>query len=513
MLVWLLCVLPAIAGWRNLMEGEKDALFHVWGVRDMPSLVELEDNPKKFWVKRKKELFEGPGKLLTHLDFCTWFLSELKDQMAQKFKEVKVPPWFAEPDAIEDVLREFLVEDQVLWPAALVSCYALAYDYTLLHITKDVSREKASTLRTSKKELFSVYCSRKAFQICTQRAAQKVFTPMPRPGFDILRWKIVPGGLFSFFDSLVTRSEGYQLCSISPNPEDWLSFCAHDGIFQLCSGIQDHDVFTHARNAYRLAQGLKQHGISDQAQFDACCNPDALSGDLITMSHQVQAWFTQFHEAPSQCKAFYKESLMSLLFPGRSFLSDSGLREITPYFVHLPLDYNWRVEPLSKADLDDDAIQGALLSWRGLYCFPSFRFFPKRDAHLYNGVLEKDLRYLREPDLMRAPHFIRTVINDLCALDGRSDLVNSPEKFESFLKRGKALAKKVLDALDEMTQRVHHLLMAKVPYYVYFLSITFYAGELCKLRNDPGVLYLGAQSHFGVFDENDKCLMSLAANL
>ena len=497
-LAWIFYALSAAETDREFTRGEREALGAVWGVRDMQSFIELEAAPKTFWEETERRLFEGKDKVLTHLDFCKWFTPILKKRLAKKLEKVHKKPWFAYTD-IEDIVKKYKPDN---FHCVLATCYTHIYDYTLLEITRERRRPKNSF-----PSLPATFCkTQEGFAKLLREMSSTFFTPMFS---DKLRWKITPGGLFSFFESLVAYSKGYYLCSVSPDPEDWECFSLHEGQFYLTSGIQEHDA-AHAKHMGMLKSWLGDNNISGKNQFRACCNPDVLvAGNLITMTHQVQAWFTQFHEAPSQVGGMgncFDRTL--LLFPGVERLSDTGFRDITPYFAHLPSDYDWRKNPLKKVQMSDDAIQGTLFAWRSLYCIPSFGFLD-RSTKEYMKVLQKDCRYLTIPDLMRSPSFVRTILMDLCTLEGDSAFPSSPESFEIFLEKHKASAQIVLQTLVALSQEHPGPLIAYLPYHVHFLAITFYAIVLRALRSNCVVECVTAKSNFGLYDKDSKCLVCL----
>ena len=496
----IIFTLPAIAAHRDLNKGEADALYAVWGVRNMQALSEIEENPKKFWKDTEHKLFKSDKKLISHLDFCKWFIPKIKEQLAQRFKKIEPQPWFAD-NAIEDIVKRFIEEGSPNFYYAIATCYTYALDYTLIYLTKEIERNSDSYAAAQSR----LFMRQKHFERYVEKGQEDDFQYIIPTCHEKLRWQVTPGGLFSFFDSLVTQSKGFQLCSVSPNPKDWIRFSVHNGQFSCCSGVLDHDAFAHAKNTLCLASDLNEHSISAQDQFDACCNPDALTGDLITMTHQVQAWFTQFHEAPSQIGSLNDPSnLASLLFPGKTFLSDPGLRDITPYFMHLPSDHNWRTTPLQKVDIDSYAIQGALLAWRSLYCFQSFSFLTNKDISSYMDILGMDLRYLTKPDLMRSPQFIHTILGGFCASEGHSLVTKTTENFDAFVERNKASAQKVIQSIKTLTQEHAGPLVVCLPFPVHFLTLAFYASELRALRREHTVELRTTKSHFGLFDKGSK---------
>ena len=421
MSIWFLCAISVCANERAFTPDEEKALYSLWGLKGAQSYAELEDNPIKFWEDTEKKLFEGPERLKNHLEFCHWFAPTIKKHLTEKLSGLESKPWFT-GNTIEDMLKVHLQEDSPEFYYALTTCYTLVYDYTCVHITKDAVLEKEGSRLNLEK-----WCkTQENFRIMLSSAQRDHFKALIPECHETLRWQITPGGLFSFFDSLVARRKGFQLCSISSNPSDWIHFSVHHQQFTLCSGVQDHDVYGHAISAHKLEKALANHNVLAQELFDACCYPEALAtGDLMTMSQQVQAWFIQFHEAPSQKDAWDQTNLASLLFPGRSSLSDPGLKDITPFFVNIPSEYNWRKAPLQRAKMKDYEVQGTLLSWRSLYCIQSFRFLPRKDLTDFMLILHKELCYLSEPDFKRIPPIIRANLRDLCTLQGQDEAITT----------------------------------------------------------------------------------------
>ena len=536
--------LPALATYRDLNQGEADALYAIWGVRDVPSLMALEENPEKFWQETEYKLFESANKPLTHLDFCKWFIPKIKEKLAQKIEVLEKKPWFA-GDIIEGILKRHYEECSPNFYYALTTCYAHIYDYTVIFL----NREKKFIVNR-----LPIICStKKSFEQFLSATLDEPTLDEPRIRLiprccETLLWQIKQGGEFSFIESLIAQSKGFKLCAISPNPADWDRFSSHRGEFALCSGILDHDAFGHGDNIFAIASNLEQYQISAQGQFNACCNPKALAAErnLITMSHKVQAWFTQFHEAPSQVDSFDPNNQTSLLFPGKKYLSDVGLLKITPYFAHLPLEHHWHTKPLPKADMLHSDIQGTLFAWRSLHCTPNFRFLQK-DAHEHMKVLKSDLYYLTEPDLMRAPHFIQTILGDLCALEEDTTVTSSEEVFDAFLKKHQASAQKVIESLETLVkeqtapvaQRLSltpgcHLtkmqlrrarqgarsthkekpkpLIVHLPAPVCFLTITLYASKLRALRSECDIALNTEKTTWVSINQGDKCLWEISVS-
>ena len=507
MFLCLLFALSVFATERVLTPEEERVLHAIWGLQGAQSYIELENNPTAFWEETEKKLFESKDRLKTHFEFCQWFMPVVKKRLAEKLEGLEIKPWFSGA-LIEAILEFSIAKDSEHFTYALTTCYTLFYDYTCIYLTKEVPPEK-KIFRTNLRE----WCSTlKQFCEMLEHAKTEGFKKIIPEYYKTLRWQVTPDGLFSFFDSLVCQSKGFQLCAVSSNPEDWDCFCVHDGEFCLCSGIQDHDAFTHAWSANRCAAALREHNISAQDQFNACCNPEVLAaGNLITMSHQVQAWFTQFHEGPSQVGGFYGFMFTSLLFPGSASLSDTGLRDITPYFAHLPIDHNWHITTLKKAEMSDEAIQGTLLSWRSLHCLPSFRLLPETLPSQLLRIIASDFHHLTEADLMRSPHFIPTILDIVCDFAGDSEAINTQERLEDFVKKHKAATLTLLQKLAKLQETFDdgpptytYSMVVDIPYYTYFFAVVCYAKELRALRQKYKVTLLVVKEdfHIFVFDEN-----------
>ena len=97
-------------------------------------------------------------------------------------------------------------------------------------------------------------------------------------------------------------------------------------------------------------------------------------------------------------------------------------------------------------------------------------------------VLQRDLRYLTKSDLMRSPHFIPTILGDLCALKSDTKVTSCAEDFDTFVQKNKASAQKVIESLETRVQESSEPLVVHLPYPVHFLTMAFYAGELRALR-------------------------------
>ena len=159
--------------------------------------------------------------------------------------------------------------------------------------------------------------------------------------------------------------------------------------------------------------------------------------------------------------------------------------------------------------MDDNTIQGTLLAWRSLYCAPSFHFLPKKSTNQYMEVLQSDLRYLTEPDLMRAPRFIQTILEGLCSLNGQSHLIETSEGFADFVQKGKGSAQTLIRSLETLQKGQTGPLVVHLPYPVHFSTMAFYASELRALRRACPVELLTENTTRTSISQGNKCLMTI----
>ena len=441
------------ASFRELTKGEADALYDIWGVRDMQSLENLEKNPKQFWDERVAALTRE-GATMSHDEFCKQYVQEAKDYIAAFPGAGENDFWFQEEGAIESVIKEFFEESSYNFPDILCAFYAEACDY--MHFkagkcphVKPAGKSIVSFSPRSQEELlripelqdiyhhfiheniFSKRCQysfrqpsgeeyavrangrgdvsiyiKKApganisFDIAEKDTLRQYLSSHQGPGsygfpetfLGRLRWQCLNGGEFSMFDSLVMQSLGYYLCSADSDPRKRYLFSAHEGMFWGWSGIRRHDVNGHAIHLYELANCRERIGVSESLCFNACCNPYALnSGNLVTMSQQVLSWFHHNHELPAATRNFDFKCRFNLIFPTMQNLSDHSLLNIAPYFMQVPLEHDWRKTPLKKARVGADELHHILLGWRSLYCFQYRNFLTTMEMHSYIDMLDRDV--------------------------------------------------------------------------------------------------------------------------
>ena len=124
-------------------------------------------------------------------------------------------------------------------------------------------------------------------------------------------------------------------------------------------------------------------------------------------------------------------------------------------------------------------------------------------------VLQRDLRYLTEPDLRRAPRFIQTILEGLCAVEGHSHLIKTSEGFAAFVQKGKESAQTFIRSLETLQKEHHGPLVLHLPYHVHFLTMACYASELRALRRDHTVELRTTISRFGLFAKDSEYLVPL----
>ena len=480
--VWLLCALSAMAAsFRELTKGEADALYDIWGVRDMRSLENLVKNPKQFWDERVAALTRE-GATMSHEEFCKQYVHEAKGYIAA-FPGVGANDfWFQEEGAIESVLKEFFEEGSHNFQDLLCAFYARACDCMhvkvgicphvkpaiieqvflvsnqtelLNHpalcdirsqvISLGILHNQRCEYRTPSGDRYrfdgceageGIFChivkqtgDNTSLQVEQKEAVcealrcnhYKAVQGITKSFLSRLRWQSLEDGKFSMFDSLVMQSLGYYLCGFFSDPKKRYLFSAHNGQFWGWAGVRQHDVNGHAMHLYELEKCRAEIGVPEQKYFNACCNPEALnSGNLVTMSQQVLSWFQQFHELPATIHCFANLPTLSLIFPTNDTLSDPGFRDVVPYFMHVPLEYDWRAAPLKKADVDERKIHNTLLAWRGQYCVQGRYFLQQNDLCSYISMLGKEVfgtcpkRYSPvQIDWHRTPNFFEEMLDFL----------------------------------------------------------------------------------------------------
>ena len=371
MVILFLCALYVVAAERALLDEEQQVFQEIWGISDFALLRSLEEDPKQFWLDRDNELLQGSKKVMRHDEFCQQYVKDAKIYMAQQLQEVDALPWFADPELIGRILKEYMREDHPGFAHVQSTFYAVACD---LCRTKDQieacekkAEESCSILKEQRdmgKRLLSRLSSEKAFRAHLRYLQASGFASIILKISDKLRWRVLPNsGRFPMIDSLILRRKGLHLCSVSSNFEERSNTFLHSGQFEGWLGALRHDVYGHAGAIERLSEKTAQeYDVSYQDYFHACCNPDALEkGDLFSMSRQVQAWFMHFHEVPSAMFC-YLSKLPDILFPQSPKLPDFGFMNITPYFLQPP-KYGWRNEPLIKIETTEDAVNNQLRLW------------------------------------------------------------------------------------------------------------------------------------------------------
>lgn len=502
------CALSAFASIRTLTEGERDLLCTIWGVRDTQALIDLTNNPQKFWDDRRKDLLEGPNRVINHFAFCQRYIAEAKTYITQKLAKCIKRPWFQDPEDIDRVIKDYVSEDhggfmQLRLTLFAKICDALGgvYDRKIEHLHPDVikkhadRKEECERIMQSEDWVRAILASEKLygygrFCSCTH---------------EFVRWMMVPDGKFSLIDSLVLLGEGLYLCSVSSDPEERANSYVHEGQYSGWYGAYEHDVLAHANCANALAEDFSKLGILYQDYLNSCCNPGALAaGNLITMSLQVMAWFTQFHELPSAEGAYVKGDLISMLFPSIEDVSDQGFMRIATYFMQPPLKDNWIAKPLRDinwpqwlhqccvyprptAIVASEVVNKHLLGWRSQYCFQGIRFLNLEDMDGYLTSLERDLSYLKPSDLDRYPQFFIEVLGRLRMLDIADGAICSLD-FGLFADRARSLAIKCGSFLDKFASKRKTLYLI-IPYCVRFLLITSCADHLRQAQSRTNVIF------------------------
>ena len=487
---------------RTLTQEEADRFFKVWGVRDMESLMRLESDPKKFWAEREKELLEGSNKVITHEDFCKTYIAEAKVYLAQKLEGCEDPPWFKEPGAIDDVIKQYIGEDHPCFVEVQLEFYTRACDWVCGLYKQDMEHcsKKIQDLRQDVyDESIAMLSSKLSAQFLLAGFAANNFRRFKLVCAQKLRWRRLPGGEFPLIDSLIMGRAGYYMCSFSPDFEERTRFLVHDGQIFGWYGVYGHDALGHAENISILAHWLERKGVSYESFFEQCCSPDELAaGNLMAMTLQVHAWFVQFHELPSLKDSYNPGNMFSMIYPS-SPLMDPGFMSITPYFIQTPKGDNWRKTRLKGVDwvlwraefcperpkespLPHKVIVNQyLLGWRSQFCYQGVQFLGRGDFGRYLHALESDLRYFKPVDLKRSPRFLEKVLTRLYVLAQQSDANSSAQSFASFEKNAYALTERVMRVL-ECSAQGHKKLFLTVPYSVWFLMVTAYVDRLRKVR-------------------------------
>ena len=369
MVILFLYALSAVAG-RVLLDEEQRVFQAIWGISDPASLISLEENPKQFWLDRENDLLQGSKKVMTHSDFCQQYVKDAKIYMAQQLQGVDDLPWFADPETIERILKEYISEDHPGFAHTQSIFYAVACDLCRKKDQIEACKKKVEEIPGLKDHIVNTQTirsrlsSEKAFRNHLQELQPYDFAPIMLAFSDKLRWRILPNdGKFPMIDCLTLRRKGLHMCSVSENFEERSNTFLHYGQFEGWLGSFMHDFSGHAGPLEVLSYRIEQkHGVSYQDYFNICCSPDALEArDLFSMSRQVQAWFMHFREVPSIMFETLS-NLPDMLLPRSIALPDSGFMDVTPYFLQPPQN-GWRNEPLIKVETTEEAVNNQLWLW------------------------------------------------------------------------------------------------------------------------------------------------------
>ena len=345
-LFFCLCV---FADYRELSKEEAYAFRSLYGTDDMATLIAIEKDPQKFWREREAALMKK-GATLSHLEFCEKLVQEAQKCLLERLPSLEGGKRFSE---IDDMIEGLLPKISPLWPNIRARYYAFLCD--------EVHKSRSEAVFASQETLAGKVQS-------TIDHSLKMTGPYNAK----VCWKISKDGQFSVLDYLILRSKGYYLCGAPTNVQDWFGFSVHAGALEGWEGLLMHDSYSHSLQAYTVDYSLRKFRISGQAYFNQCCNPEEfVSDDLIAVSQKIQGVFYQFHELPSINFSFETSHVNSLIFPKSVQLTDSGFLDITPYFMNVPLGYDWHENPLRgpSQDLSRSTVHKALLGWRAQYCF------------------------------------------------------------------------------------------------------------------------------------------------
>lgn len=516
-IIFLLYTLLAKATVRDLSKGEEDALYAVWGIRSIQAFIELEKNPQDFWEKRSDEIFSGPKRAITHLDFCLRYIADAKAHIARKLQKIdSPPPWFQTENAIEDVLKGYIEQDDPQFFYALATIYAAACDYTqTLHCGASLP---AKILRQDK-ERIQALASQKALRAKIANSAQRHFTDLIPISHKHIRWKILPGGLFPIIDGLIAQSQGIFLCSVDESCEGRDAFSVHGGQLQQWSGAHTHDAFVHSSNEEAISILLKRFGLSSQTAFDICCNPNTLAtGDLMTMTEQVLTWFHHFHEIPAEPYSFDhadRRNTFSFIFPRTTTLldeEDEGLRALIPYFAQRPPGFNWRTTPLQKKPMSYGVIRDVLCCWRFQYCFQGVFLLNAEGMSAYINSLSDHLSSTMLFHPKSASDFVQNILEHLYTLEKSEAMTPLFCGVQGFKEQVSLTAQNTVCSLTRIAPHsTGRHITVRLPLSALFFTLTVHAKELKDLTQDFGLSFFwwAKKSRFGLLDINGQYLATI----
>ena len=499
-----LCVVSTWAGEPELSPNVADALESIWGVRDIPSLFRIAENPQVFWHERAKELLEGPTRAITHLEFCEQYTADAKVYIAQKLADRVDAPWFKDPEAIDEVIKHYISADHPAFFPVRFNFYTFACDYIRdlygpLPTQRTVCgpplspdsikniQDKSRKMREFRQMCFE---SKANFHVSLSVAKKEDFSSFCWESQDMLRWKVVPGGKFCFVDSLILLSKDLYLCSVSTDFEERANSYEHNGQFTGWYGPYDHDALSHVGLLELISEDIGKHGVDYKKYVKDCCNPkDLVAGNLIALSLQMQAWFNQFHELPSAEGTFSKDDVFSMLFPRVSALIDPGFMLIVPYFLNPPPNDDWAtLTPLRSCSYD--TANAYLMSWCRQYCYKGVWLLDEKGMGRYLRELEEDIACLKQADFDRFPPFVQGVLERLYALNAKDDATSDAYKrgYTSFAEEAQSCAQRAIIALQTLAREGRNVKLF-VPYAVHFLMLTRYADKLFAARSRVDVCF------------------------
>ena len=470
----MLCAFSAFAEFRTLPEGEAQAFRALYGTDDMQKLTEIEVDPQAYWREREEYLTQSAHKAIPHVQFCERFVQEAKECLEQKCVTSDIE---SVSHAVDCAIKDSVPEDSPLFPNVRAMLYGELC-------------EKAQRYPKFFECFLGANDLRKRVQHCVSLCSEIV--PVTHDFNARVCWQILPNGQPSMFDSLVMSSKGFFLCSAPEGFDERFAFCAHDRQFSGWVGIFIHDVLTHAMEQYKAEKDLKDHGISSQNLFDACCNPDALSvGNLMTLSRQIQGWYYHFHEHPSYMPSPCPD-LYNYIFKKSLALSDPEFQKVTPYFMCADLDDNWRDNPLRKMQVKNEEVDGFLQFFRWQFCRPIIRFLPESAAWSYIN----DAAYLHEYIDSRA----------CLALGNDTSLRHFFQGIDQTCREDnvKSMAQKFKEALQSVQTQDQSLFEIYAPIAVCFKVVTTSAKELKRLEAGGHKLRFKKRQHphrIGLFDK------------
>ena len=489
--ICLLCSLSVLANHRAPSEGEAHAFRTLYGTDDLDKLKEFENKPLQFWQERENALMQE-GATMSHLDFCAKFVQDAKQALVKDCPE-EMRSYCAEQfQNIDRYIKDMVVNEPAL-PNVKARYYGLLCDKV----------HKASPQKRCK-----VLFAEQKITLSDIRTIVEGYSEMTHAFNERVRWIVSKDGQFSIFDWLVMRRKGYYLCGAPEDPQARFDFSAHEENFSGWTGLFGHDTYAHSFRSYLIDKALEDNNISSQEYFNQCCNPNNfIAGDLIGMSQKALGLFYQFHELPSLTFSFEEKVLCSLVFPhagGRpgcyrkhadwsdlerhslGVLPDTGFLDIAPYFMHVPLKYDWYTRPLPRHPMPDcpkNCVHEALLGWRAQHCAEGFDFLPANSMLDYFRAFYFHFSFITSVDRQRDSRFFRQVLRSLYTAEEQK---LAPTKgFVCFSDFEKNLEEDVQEFLRKVALTEGRYILLEAPSYFIFVLSTKYAAQ-CKQIVDKG---------------------------